>query len=63
MICFMDSTFCASSDECANKSCGRNLTPALVERGKKWWGGSDFPVAMADYKPTCNDFQPVAEVA
>lgn len=63
MMCFMDSSFCSSSDSCANKACGRNLTPELVARGKRWWGGDDFPVAMADYQPTCSDYKPVHEAA
>lgn len=50
MICFLDTTFCASKN-CTGK-CGRQLTPELIERGKKWWGSDDFPVALADY---CDD--------
>ncbi len=50
MICFLDTTFC-SSPNCRGE-CGRQLTPELVERGKKWWGGDDFPVAMAQF---CDD--------
>lgn len=40
MMCFKDKTFCASSDICANKDCGRNLTPELIREGKDWWSGN-----------------------
>lgn len=59
MICFLDRSFCSSSDQCGNKTCPRNLTPALVQRGEQWWGGSDFPVAVADYKDGCPDFKEI----
>lgn len=47
MICFMDRTFC-SSLACRNE-CGRQLTPDLIARGKKWWGSDDFPVCVGEY--------------
>ena len=57
MICFLDRTFFSSSSECANKSCPSNLTPELIERGTKWWGNENFPVAMSDYADGCKDFK------
>jgi len=47
MMCFMDRCFC-SSPACTNK-CGRKLTPELIQRGIEWWGGEDFPVAIATF--------------
>lgn len=44
---FLDRTFCAS-EKCRNE-CGRQLTPELIERGKKWWGSDDFPVARSHF--------------
>ncbi len=50
MIHFLDRAFC-SSPNCTGK-CGRQLTPELIEQGKKWWGSDDFPVALGEY---CNE--------
>ena len=47
MICFLDRSFC-SAPNCQDK-CGRKLTPELIERGIKWWGGQDFPVCYGEY--------------
>lgn len=57
MIHFKDQTFCASSIECANTKCFRNLTPKLAKQGEKWWGSKDFPVCYSDFKVGCDDYQ------
>lgn len=56
MISFLDMAFCSASKECGNKACVRNLTSELIERGKKWWGSDDFPVAYSDFKTGCPDY-------
>ncbi len=57
MISFMDKTFC-SSPNCSNK-CGRQLTPELIEKAKKWWGGDGFPVSVREF---CGGEEVVGEV-
>lgn len=58
MICFMDRTFCGS--DCENRECTRNLTPALRERARRWWGQDKdkdaIPIAFADFKTGCNRY-------
>lgn len=54
MICFLDRTFCAHSDECSNHSCRRNLTPALKEDAQDWWSHDpeNPPITYSDFKGT-----------
>jgi len=48
MICFKDKQFC--SNKTHSPDCDRILTPELIEKARKWWGGDDFPVALG---PMC----------
>lgn len=50
MLCFLDRTFCSSSN-CTGK-CGRQWTKELQERANKWWGGPGAPVAFSDFCST-----------
>ena len=54
MMCFLDRTFCAHSDECSNHSCYRNLTPALSKQAWDWWSHDPdcTPIAYSDFKGT-----------
>lgn len=45
MISFMDTTFCASPD--CKGECGRQWTPDLAAKAKRWWGSDDAPVAFS----------------
>lgn len=47
MICYGDRTWCGSPN-CKN-DCGRQFTAQDEENAIKWWGGKDFPIAMANY--------------
>ena len=47
MICYRDTTFC-SSPGCRNQ-CGRQFTDQDRVAAQNWWGGDDFPVAMAAF--------------
>lgn len=47
MICFRDTTFCASLN-CENK-CGRKPPDDLRERAREWWGNDDAPIAWGYY--------------
>ena len=48
MICYRDMSFCCWSQVCQNKACPRNLNKEEIEKATKWWGGSNFPVMLAD---------------
>ena len=50
MICYKDTTFCASPN-CKNK-CGRKLTKKDIKNAIEWWGGENFPIAYSNY---CDD--------
>lgn len=54
MICFLDRIFCSHSDECANHSCYRNLTPAMSKQARDWWSHDPecAPIARSDFKGT-----------
>lgn len=47
MICYKDTTFCASP-ECQNK-CGRKPPADLKAQAEKWWGGPGAPIAYSYY--------------
>jgi hypothetical protein len=50
MICYKDTTYCASPN-CRNE-CGRQFTKEDRKNAIKWWGSEDFPIAMAEF---CDD--------
>ena len=59
MLCFKDTTFCSSSEQCGNTDCGRKFTDKDREDAKAWWGSYDFPVAWSDFRNDCGKFKPV----
>ena len=56
MMVYADRSFC--SQKCANESCDRCVTKKVIERGTKWWGSPDFPIALSDYKTDTCGFIP-----
>lgn len=54
MISYRDMTFCHSP--CANDNCRRKLTDSVIEGARKWWGGDDAPIAMADFADFCPEY-------
>jgi hypothetical protein len=59
MICFRDMTFCTAA--CADTQCHRRLTPDVKAAARRWWGGDDAPIAMADYSDGCQDYDPIKD--
>lgn len=57
MIGYKDMTFC--SQECGNIDCHRNITEEVTRGGEAWWGGPDFPIAVADFSQGCPDYIPI----
>lgn len=58
MICFRDMTFCSDAKNCANsEGCSRYLGGAAKEQAVKWWGSTDYPVAMSSFKDTCKKWE------
>lgn len=55
MMCFMDTTFCASKVK--KHTCGRELTEELKTQAEKWWGSKDYPVVFMNFcdKPKSKD--------
>jgi len=51
MICYLDRTFCTSSDICNNKSCGRLFTKEHQQKATEWMGDS-APICYGDFKDT-----------
>ena len=47
MICYRDTTFCASKVK--KHTCGREFTKTDAWLAKRWWGGKDYPVAYSYY--------------
>lgn len=47
MICYRDTTFCAS--EVTEHTCGREFTEQDAIDAEKWWGGKDYPVAYGKF--------------
>lgn len=47
MLCYRDTTYCASRD-CKNE-CGRQLTPEIVKEADEWWGKGkhEAPIAIS----------------
>ena len=56
MMCYKDMTFCYS--DCKNTECRRNITPTVEEEAIKWWGGDDYPMSLADFSSSCDDYTP-----
>jgi hypothetical protein len=58
MMCFRDTTFCASN--CSNTSCTRHFGEDDKAAAKAWaerLGLTDgAPIAFADFSPGCNDY-------
>ncbi len=56
MICYRDTTFCASKG--VEHTCGREFTEEDAKQAEKWWGGKDYPVAYSYFcKPNLYDFK------
>lgn len=47
MICYRDTTFCAS--EVTEHTCGREFTEQDAINAEKWWGSKDYPVAYMKF--------------
>ncbi len=45
MMCFKDTTFCASSN--CKDECGRKPPPDLEQQARRWWGGDGAPIAYS----------------
>lgn len=50
MICYKDRSFCIHSRECGNYECDRKFTANDFELATKWWGDTNFPVMLAQFK-------------
>lgn len=55
MICYKDRAWCKESlgdpsNRCTNYSCDRNLSPEERDRAIKWWGSTNFPVSVVNFK-------------
>lgn len=56
MICYRDTTFCASKG--VEHTCGREFTEQDAKDAERWWGGKDYPVAYGYFcKPNLYDFK------
>jgi hypothetical protein len=55
MMCYRDMTFCNA--KCQNKECHRQITDKVIEGGTKWWGSTDFPIAISDFSIDCKEYQ------
>ena len=49
-MCYRDKTWCVHSNLCSNATCNRNLNEKEIKLATAWWGGDDFPYAIADFK-------------
>ena len=49
---YMDMTFCPFT-ACTNMECFRRLTPEVIAKAEKWWGGPDSPICMFVERPDC----------
>jgi hypothetical protein len=61
MICYMDMTFCSSTD-CGNKDCPRNwelLDKTDYNRWSETFDDNEGPVAFADFKEGCDKWIPM----
>ena len=56
MICYRDTTFCAS--EVTEHTCGREFTEQDAINAEKWWGGKDYPVAYSEFCKEADTNQP-----
>lgn len=53
-MCYKDMTFCPFSRGCKGAStCGRAITPEVLERAYKWWGSKEAPICTFIDKPKC----------
>lgn len=55
-MCFKDTTFCSSSEQCANHECGRRFTIQDKADAVRWWGSDEAPIAWSSFKDTCGKF-------
>ena len=49
MMCYRDRTFCNDSDKCSNGDCEYRFTKEDDRLATKWWGSTDYPLAMSEY--------------
>ena len=56
MICYRDTTFCAS--DVTEHTCGREFTEQDTINAEKWWGGKDYPVAYSEFCKEADTNQP-----
>lgn len=65
MICFRDTTFCAS--DCTNSVCRRHFGEDDKAAARKWAEQSGFkdgaPVAFSDFSEGCEDYMAPGTVA
>lgn len=61
MICFRDMAWCDASGLCAVKDCRRNFNDQQRAAARTWWGNDDVPVAFADFRTRCDDFQEASD--
>ena len=50
MISYKDRSFCVHSRKCGNEDCDRKFTQNDFDQATKWWGDSNFPVCLAEFK-------------
>lgn len=48
-------TFCSS--DCVNTACMRHFGDDDRAAAEKWWGGDDYPLAIADFSNHCQIYQ------
>lgn len=63
MLCYRDKSWCSSylRLECVNHNCNRAFTEQDREYAKQWWGGSDFPLAVGEFKEEGCGFVPKSD--
>lgn len=55
MFCFKDMTFCDS--DCTNTKCHRFFGDQKRAEAIVWWGGTDFPIAVANFSKDCDGYK------
>jgi len=56
VICFRDTTFCAS--DCTKQECSRFYGDKEREAAAEWWGKTGAPVAFAAFHRACPTYSP-----